>query len=403
MKTFNINLLFGILLFSTSLINAQSVNTRIYDAEKLAKVKAKKGDATYAPAIKALLSEANKQLKSTPPSVMDKEMMPPSGDKHDYMSMGPYWWPDTTKADGLPYIRKDGLRNPELDKLDRNKLGRMANAVTTLGIAYYFSGNEKYARKAVDFLRTWFINEDTRMNPNLNYGQVIPGRNNGEGRAEGIIDVYSFVEMLDAVELISSYKAMCNKDKSELKKWFTEFVEWLQTSPIGLKEQNAKNNHGLAYDVQLTAYALFTGNEKLAEKTLKEFPAKRLFTQIEPDGKQPLELARTTAFGYTVFNIHHMLDMSSLGKYIGINIYNSESEDGRSISAAINFMNQYLGKPQKEWPYQQIKEWDKKQEEATWLLRRASFFDPGKGYELMGEKFRKTSPSSRMHLLFSLE
>lgn len=403
MKTFNINLLFGILLFSTSFINAQSVDTRIYDAEKLARVKAKKGDAAYAPAIKALLNEANKQLKSTPPCIMDKEMIPPSGDKHDYMSMGPYWWPDTTKADGLPYIRKDGLRNPELDKLDRNKLGRMANAVTTLGIAYYFSGNEKYARKAVDFLRTWFINENTRMNPNLDYGQVIPGRNNGEGRAEGIIDVYSFVEMLDAVELLSSSKAMSDKDKIELKKWFTEFIKWLQSSPIGLKERNAKNNHGLAYDVQLTAYALFTGNDELAEKTLKEFPAKRLYTQIEPDGKQPLELVRTTAFGYTVFNIHHMLDMSSLGKYVGINIYNSESEDGRSISAAINFMKQYLGKPQKEWPYQQIKDWDKKQEEATWLLRRASFFDPGRGYELLSEKFRKTSPAIRMHLLFSLE
>lgn len=102
-------------------MNAQTVNTRIYPAEKLAKVKAKADTPTYAPAIKTLMKEADKAMNLTPPSVMDKSMTASSGDKHDYMSMGPYWWPDPSKPDGLPYIRKDGLRNPELSKLDRDR------------------------------------------------------------------------------------------------------------------------------------------------------------------------------------------------------------------------------------------------------------------------------------------
>ena len=169
-------------------MNAQTVNTRIYPAEKLAKVKAKADTPTYAPAIKTLMKEADKAMNLTPPSVMDKSMTASSGDKHDYMSMGPYWWPDPSEPDGLPYIRKDGLRNPELSKLDRDRLGNMAKAVTTLGIAYYFSGNEQYAKKATDFLKVWFLDAKTKMNPNLNYGQTIPGRRDGLGRGTGMID-----------------------------------------------------------------------------------------------------------------------------------------------------------------------------------------------------------------------
>ena len=130
------NLLVCTLLFASAFtLNAQVANTRIYAAEKLAKVKEKADSPLYAPAVKTLLRDADKALKMTPPSVMDKTMTADSGDKHDYMSMGPYWWPDPSKPDGLPYIRKDGQRNPELDKLDRNKLGDMSKAVTTLGLA----------------------------------------------------------------------------------------------------------------------------------------------------------------------------------------------------------------------------------------------------------------------------
>ena len=287
------NLLVCTLLFAYAFtLNAQVANTRIYAAEKLAKVKEKADSPLYAPAVKTLLRDADKALKMTPPSVMDKTMTADSGDKHDYMSMGPYWWPDPSKPDGLPYIRKDGQRNPELDKLDRNKLGDMSKAVTTLGLAYYFSGDEKYAQKAVDFLNVWFLDAKTKMNPHLTYGQTIPGKNKGMGRGAGMIDIYSFTEMIDAMTLMENSKAFTPKVKKGMKEWFTRLVEWMQTSPVAAEEQRAKNNHGLAYDVQLTAYALYTGNQDLAMKTIQEFPEKRLFAQIEPDGKQPLELAR---------------------------------------------------------------------------------------------------------------
>ena len=68
---------------------------------------------------------------------------PPSGDKRDYMSMGPYWWPDPNKKDGLPYIRKDGRINPESKQMEAGTyLKKTCSALQALGYASYYSGDE---------------------------------------------------------------------------------------------------------------------------------------------------------------------------------------------------------------------------------------------------------------------
>ena len=122
-----------------------------------------------------------------PYSVMDKDIIPPSGDKHDYISQGPYWWPDTTKPDGLPYIRRDGVVNPEREKFtDRRNLSNLLEATDFLSKAYYFSEDEKYATKIIELLQVWFLNDATKMNPHLEYGQGIPGITEGRGIGRAI-------------------------------------------------------------------------------------------------------------------------------------------------------------------------------------------------------------------------
>lgn len=143
---------------------------KIWNMQSIDNAKALNSEAT-----KYLIREADKNLTSNIITVMDKPMTPPSGDKHDYMSMGRYWWPNPATADGLPYIRKDGVVNPEVDKLDRIPLGKAARSIYTLSLAFYLTNDEKYAAKAVENLSIWFINKDTKMNPNMNFGQTIPG------------------------------------------------------------------------------------------------------------------------------------------------------------------------------------------------------------------------------------
>lgn len=399
------NLLTILLLFlsaAAGCVYAQLPSTRVYDGAKLAKVKARQQAEAYAPAIARLMKEADKALKQQPVSVMDKEIVAASGDKHDYLSMGPYWWPDPSKPDGLPYIRKAGVRNPNATS-DRSNLGKTIKNIQTLGIAYYFSGREPYAAKAAELVRVWFINPETRMNPNMNYAQMIPGHNGGKGRGFGMIDVYPFIEMLDAVELMNSSAAFTEADRKGLKTWFGEFMEWIRTSPTANEERTAKNNHGLAFDVQTTVYALFTGDSQLARKLVNEFAGKRLYPQIEPDGKQPLELARTTGFGYTNFNLVHMMDMCAICKTLGVDLYPSTSPDGRSIAKALAYMASFVGKPLSDFPYQQIKNWDGEQQRSCWILRRASFYDAAAGWDDLSSRHMKSDPTDRNHLLYSRE
>src|SRR5436305_1129232 len=90
------------------------------------------------PAIRALVHQADKDMSAGPYSVMHKKLTPPSGDKHDYYSVGPYWWPDPSKPDGLPYIRRDGEVNPARNdnQTDSREIHDMFGTVQTLALAY---------------------------------------------------------------------------------------------------------------------------------------------------------------------------------------------------------------------------------------------------------------------------
>src|SRR5215471_19027754 len=96
------------------LLNAQNL------AENRKRIEA--GDKTFDAALARLESDARKALKQEPVSVVTKAVTPPSGDKHDYMSQAPYFWPDPSKPNGLPYLRRDGERNPEIDKINNHQV-----------------------------------------------------------------------------------------------------------------------------------------------------------------------------------------------------------------------------------------------------------------------------------------
>mgnify|MGYP001465132707 FL=1 len=360
----------AVLLLLATNLQAQS----IWDATHLANVKQSLQTPFYATAYQELKSEADKLLDVQPLSVMMKEKTPGSGNKHDYMSLARYYWPDPTKPDGLPYISRDGESNPELDKFDRNRLGDTAGRVTTLALAWYFSNDEKYAQKATELLRVWFFNKDTRMNPNLEYAQVIMGRNNNKGRSFGVIDTYSFIEMLDAVQLLEQSESFTKKDSKQLKAWFSKLLDWILTSQQGKDEASAANNHSIAFDAQAIAFALYVGNLNVARDIINALPEQRMFKQIEPDGRMPQELRRTRAFHYSQYNLTHIIDIMTMAQKLGIYLDNSTSADGRNFYKAMDYMAGYTGKSLAEWPYKEIGNWTETQQNFCKDLYRTAIY-----------------------------
>jgi alginate lyase len=169
--------------------NAEAVSTNVprvflFDGRYLlaTRERIRNGDNRLAPALMQLRRDAQEALSTPLQSVVNNDATPPSGDKHDYMSQAPYFWRDPKSPTALPYIRRDGERNPEINKFpDHQSMDKMVSAVESLALEYFFEGDPAFATKAAQLLRAWFADPATRMNPNLEYAQGIPGINTGRG------------------------------------------------------------------------------------------------------------------------------------------------------------------------------------------------------------------------------
>lgn len=350
------------------------------------------GEKNLRAALAALERDARSALKQKPYSVIDKSATPPSGNKHDYMSQAPYFWPNPKTTNGLPYIRRDGERNPEIRKLpDHANILTMPETVQTLALAYYLTTNETYAAKAAELLRAWFLDPATRMNPNLEYAQAVPGVNTGRGT--GLIESRDLVRVVDAVGLLAGSKSWTKADDEGLKKWFADFLHWMQTSRNGQDEAAAKNNHGTYYDIQTASFAFFLGKDDLGKSILESVKTNRIAVQIEPDGRQPLELVRTKAWSYSVANLSGLMSLARLGQNVGVDLWNYQTPDGRSIRKALDYLMPFAVEGRK-WPHQQLGNWPPQMLYPLLRQAAAEFHEPN-----YLKKIPTLSSDNRLNLL----
>jgi len=367
-------ILFVLTLSMTTIVAAQLPNTFIMDADRLVELKKKvqEKDNNVLQLIDSLKKQADKFLKMKPVSVMDKQFTPVSGNKHDYMSQAPYFWYDSTKPNGLPYMRKDGVRNPEIYKItDRTYLGDLENATRTLSLTWYITGEEKYADRSAALLRTWFLNEDTKMNPHLEYGQAIPGVNTGRGI--GLIETIALMGIADAASLLQGSGSWTGSDHTALQKWYSQFLNWMLTSKNGREEHAAKNNHGTWYYAQVIYFSLFTGDVDKAKRLAQE-SKERLDSQLTKEGKQPLELERTDALGYSTMNLRGWFTVATLAGKTGVDLWTWQTSKSADLRSAFDWLLPYaLG--EKNWEYQQINKFNKNEIYPLLLQASSAFKD----------------------------
>jgi len=348
------------ILCTVVLVNAQIDTTLTnlnYKDLVLVKKAIKNEDTQFVPAYKSLIKQADKALLEGPFSVLQKKGLAASGDKHDYLSLAPYWWPDPEKEDGLPWIRKDGKVNPMTkgDNVDDPVKDKMVNNVKVLSLAYFFSEKQAYAEKVNALLKVWFVDKATRMNPNLDHAQGIPGKNSGRGF--GIIEFSGVAHLITAIEILELKKAMPKNLKAGLEDWLNEYTTWLQNSEFGIFEKTRSNNHGSLYDAQLVSLLLFLDKKVGAKNVLNTVFTERIAPQIEADGSQPHELDRTKGLTYSILNLSALNRLAFYGKKVGVDIWGKRSEEG-DIQKAYDFLFPYLDE-NNTWPYEQLGDMDK--------------------------------------------
>jgi hypothetical protein len=281
---------------------------------------------------------------------MDKRSIPVSGDRHDYVSLARYWWPNPSDPKGA-YVRRDGDTNPDIEssRFDRSALSRMAREADTLALAFYYSGERKYAEGAARVIRAWFLDPATAMNPNMDFAQAVPGVSNG--RPEGVLDGASFITVIDAAGLIAPSGALTPAESAALESWFGRYVDWMLKSPNGKEEGRAANNHGLWYDAQVARFALFARKPEIARKIVAAFPKARIAQQVDTSGALPAELGRTRSFHYSLYALSAAYTVADSAACLGIDLYRAE-EKGRSLRKATDYVAGYRGRAA-DWPYKE--------------------------------------------------
>ncbi len=264
----------------------------------------------------------------------------PAG-RHDYFSEGPYWWPNPMNPDG-PYIRRDGVVNPDRFTRNHDDLGRLGECVLTLALAAFLLKDEAAARRAWHLARVWFVDPETRMNSNLEFGQAIRGRTTGRGI--GLIDTRGFIWVVQGLALLRESHPDERVDAAVVD-WFREFTQWMRWSTKGRDELYNGNNHSTWWVAQVAAYGLYADIPAAVEQCWALFRDYLVPHQFRADGSQPLEEARTRSLSYSAMNLDGFALICRMAKRAGVDLWNYRTPEGAGMTRTLEYLTPFLADP----------------------------------------------------------
>jgi hypothetical protein len=319
-----------------------------------------------------VLKNADAYLNELPETVTTTFCDRSAGTNHDFYSEGDYWWPDEKNPNG-PYIRKDGLTNPANFTTHREALIRFSQISGALASAYVLTNDKKYAEKLALHLKAWFVNQDTKMNPNLLYAQAIKGV--ATGRGIGIIDTVHLVEVTKAIHAIENSSVLSKTDLETIKLWFRNYLNWITTHEYGIAERDNGNNHSVCWTMQVAAFADLIKDTKTMDFCRNFYKTSLLPNQMDKDGSFPLELKRTKPYGYSLFNLDAMTSICQILSTKQDNLFAYTTPDGKNLELGIKFMIPFI-ENKSLWTFQHdVMYWDE------WPVRQSSLLFGGIAYK----------------------
>ena len=367
------------------------------------------GDPAVLRAVAAAVRAGDAALTRGPWSVTQCPHTPPDGDARSYYSIAKYYWPcnanpchksaPSCSPAGLPWVDCDGRVNPVINDYALPRVTNMSAAVSDLAQAYLWTGNSSYAERAAQLVRVFFLDPESGMHPQMNFAQVEPGSNGGNGSHWGIIELSAVLvsEVLDSLSFIAPSGAWTAADQASWLLWLAAMGGWLRTSELGAQEAVAFNNHQIWYTVMLAGIDVWTGDTAsavaLLRGTLEPPPAGNanapLGVQIARDGELPEEEARTNSGGYVNFGTSALQQLGDISRSQALAIAGAPDllayvtkSNGSSIQAAVDFMAPFASGENTSWPFQNITDtpWSTFTEEfmraantAGWQARRQAY------------------------------
>ena len=300
--------------------------------------------------VRRLRVDADRRMKEGPWTVTTDRPKGVDLDPHEYYSEAAYYWTNPDNPTG-PYLRKDGQPNPARIVANQTSLIAMSDAVLALGVASFLLDNPVYGKRAAVLIHTWFLNPKTRMNPDLDYAQSVPGVNNGRGT--GVVDGRALVRAIQGMEFLEETSNWDPKEQTAVHKWFEEYINWLLTSKNAEDERNSGNNHASWWAAQVAAAGSYVGDSKAQQRAFTFYKDHLLPRQILPNGSAPREEVRARSLRLSSLNLDAFSTICRIAQVRGgDNLWSVRTKSGASIGAALDYLSPYLVDP-KKWSKEQ--------------------------------------------------
>ncbi|KAG8692131.1 hypothetical protein FRC09_011432 [Ceratobasidium sp. 395] len=308
---------------------------------------------------RSIIKYAEEILREGPWSVMNKSVSPPTGNKHDYLSYRPYFWPDCSKVGNTteltqeqiyvtcPYVGRDGQFNPDYRLAnDSGATQALMDAVLYAPLAHLIlthnpnlSKNppEFYSSAALHALNVFFVDPETSVNPHLNFSQLLRGPGVQKGSPTGVLDMHWWPKALTGILLMREMNVWSEQDIAGVVDWGKRYIPWLLTNELAKAERGSKNNHASYFYNQLAALQILVGDNEGAKATLQDYFTGVYMNQIDANGDQPEESARTHPYHYRGYNLCAAITNARLAEYVGYDGWNAKAASGAGIQAAANY------------------------------------------------------------------
>lgn len=217
----------------------------------------------------------------------------------------------------------------------------MADWTRNLGLAYVFSGSDRYAHKAIDFLHKWFIDSDTRMYPSA--------RNFGETYLSIELHI-TIPPMIYAASLVSGHPYWSEKGsnpESKLDQWVADYLDDLEQGDDRKAYRGIINNN--IYDWWIVARATaaaFLDDRNALESAFDDWKS-HAFEQLEKRGTLKYERHRENGLLYSLYGIKAITLTAEIARHHGVNLYDYKLDDERVLRKIFDHHVQYLHDPSK--------------------------------------------------------
>ncbi|KIY72781.1 chondroitin AC/alginate lyase [Cylindrobasidium torrendii FP15055 ss-10] len=241
-----------------------------------------------------------------------------------------------------PYKTRDGKVNPDVRKLNGpGAINDFSQMSIYDAMAFVITRSGGYVDSLVKSIQTFYIDDATRMNPHMEYGQVRrgPGKEGQQGSFAGILDGRGHIKTVNAIMLVKALhpKAWTNDIDKAVNQWMAEYTDWMTKSSLGKKALTRPNNHGTFFAAQLAATKLVIGDTNGARDVINHFFDNEFQDQISSSGEQPFEAVRTRPFHYRCFNLEGLIVLAKIAEEVGVDVWSKRSKRGATIQDAVDF------------------------------------------------------------------